>query len=92
MVSGIEIYVFLCTPVFCAWTCERFEGQKQNRVFFWRRTNPWTNRGQTVERHQKAMERHKKVVERHKKVVDAGIKYPKLEFVVCSALIPKILE
>ena len=41
------------------------------------RTNPWANRGQTVERHQKVMERHKKVVERHKKVVDTGIKYPK---------------
>jgi hypothetical protein len=65
---------------------------KNKTEFFLRRTNPWTNRGQTVERHQKVMERHKKVVERHKKVVDAGIKYPKLEFVVCSALIPKILE
>jgi hypothetical protein len=67
-------------------------GTKTKQSFFLRRTNPWTNRGQTVERHQKVMERHKKVVERHKKVVDAGIKYPKLEVVVCSALIPKILE
>ena len=49
-------------------------------------------RAQTLERHQKVVDRHKKVVERHKKVVDTGVKYPKPECLVCSALMQRNLE
>lgn len=64
--------IFLCIPVFCAWTCERFEEKQRKQV-----SGGAPAPGQTMETHQKVVERHKKVVDKHYKVVGWEVKYPK---------------
>ena len=75
--QGLEYFLFLCPPVFCAWTCERFEEQKQNRVFFATDQpgdKPWNDINKSW-KDTKKLWKNKKVVERRKRVVDTAVKY-----------------